>query len=87
MLIEDTISMLKQITFYALCCGRVNHLPLHADCVGSVTHRVLSQFFPLPDYIKAESKTVQDTKLSDDNKIQALSDNLKTWSVILLIQS
>jgi len=80
--------MSKQNSNMTLCCGWVNHLPFFGiDCTGSVTHRVLSQFFPLPDYIKAESKTVQDAKLSDDNKIQALSDNLKTWSVILLIQS
>jgi len=72
--------------YFALCLGRI---PFDYDHLVTppARHRVLSQFFPLPDYIKAESKTVQDTKLSDDNKIQALSDNLKTWSVILLIQS
>ena len=80
MLIEGTIIMLEQNRNMTLCRGWVNRLPFqHLIVPAQSLHRVLSQFFPLPDYIKAESKTVQDTKLSDDNKIQALSDNLKTW--------
>ena len=60
----------------------VKFLRSEQPCVFLKPHREFFHISPDSDSIESKPKEEQVKKFSNDNKIQALSDNLRTWSVI-----